>query len=50
MFYYEVEILLGLMLCSDEDFVRWVRCSGELVYYFVGICKMGLDLMVVVDF
>lgn len=33
-----------------EGILDWVCCMVVMIYYFIGICKMGIDDKVVVDF
>jgi choline dehydrogenase len=43
------EIAPGPERTTDDDILDWVRRAGETTYHPIGTCKMGNDLMAVVD-
>ena len=43
------ELAPGPERVSDADLLEWVKAVGETTYHPVGTCKMGQDLMAVVD-
>ena len=43
------EIVPGTAATSDADLRACVRAEGQTIYHPVGTCKMGTDLMAVVD-
>ena len=43
------EIVPGTAATSDADLGACVRAEGQTIYHPVGTCKMGTDLMAVVD-
>ncbi len=43
------EIAPGAHLQSDAEILEWVRNNAETTYHPVGTCKMGQDVMAVVD-
>lgn len=47
--HHDVEMSPGPELLNDDELADWVRRSGESAYHPVGTCKMGVDLMAVVD-
>ncbi len=43
------EIAPGTSRSTDDEILDWVRQAAETTYHPVGTCKMGSDLMAVVD-
>lgn len=47
--FVERETRPGLAVTSDEDFLAYIKQSGQTSFHPVGTCKMGTDSMAVVD-
>jgi choline dehydrogenase len=47
--YRGAETSPGPKVQSDEEIAEYIRSAGETLYHPVGTCKMGNDLMAVVD-
>ena len=45
----EKELDPGIDIQSDAEILTWIRKTGETCYHPVGTCKMGNDMMAVVD-
>lgn len=43
------EVAPGTARQSDDEIIEWVKQAAETTYHPVGTCKMGSDLMAVVD-
>jgi choline dehydrogenase len=45
----EAETLPGPAASSDDELLDYARETGSTIYHPIGSCKMGIDLMAVVD-
>ena len=43
------EIVPGASRTTDNEILDWVKQAAETTYHPVGTCKMGSDIMAVVD-